>query len=306
LIRLEITELIDAVREDKTHGASELARQALQALITAARTSRAADPDSFKTELLEIVQSLKLSRPSMAPVYNAASAIAGELDRSSAIDLITLKQNLVDYARKLIETSVSASEKIALHLAGILGSDEIIMTHSYSSTVETALTLSFSQKKFTVIATRSGAGGSGFRTAAALSRAGIPVRFIDDTAAGLFVGEANRVIVGADRVCRDGGVINGIGTYLLALAAKRAGVPFFVLCEKIKLDNRLKSTQVELEEKETSEVAQPGSLPAAISMRNPYFDITPPDLVTAIVTEDGPLSNREILNLFSASNQNKP
>jgi translation initiation factor 2B subunit (eIF-2B alpha/beta/delta family) len=118
----------------------------------------------------------------------------------------------------------------------------------------------------------------------------VKVTFIDDTAAGLYVSSANKVMVGADRVCADGGVVNGVGTYPLALAAHRAAVPFYVLCETLKFDHRLRSDKVDLEEKEPAEVVGKAKLPSQVSVKNPYFDLTPLELVTGIVTENGLLA----------------
>jgi len=141
-----------------------------------------------------------------------------------------------------------------------------------------------------VIATRSGAGGTGQRIAQELGRKGMKVTFIDDTAAGLYVSSANKVMVGADRVCADGGVVNGVGTYPLALAAQEAEVPFYVLCETLKFDHRMRSDEVDLEEKEPAEVIGRAKLPPQVEVKNPYFDITPLELVTGVVTENGLLA----------------
>ena len=113
---------------------------------------------------------------------------------------------------------------------------------------------------------------------------------------GLYISRVNKVLVGADRICADGKIINGIGTYQLALAAERAGVPFYVLCETLKFDPRLRGDEVELEEKEVSEVVEPGILPPEVEVKNPYFDVTPLELVTDIVTENGLLTPQEVID----------
>ena len=96
-------------------------------------------------------------------------------------------------------------------------------------------------------------------------------------------------MVGADRICADGEVINGTGTYPLALAGEKHEIPFYVLCETLKFDFSTSSDKVDLEEKDPSEVIEPGQLPPEVSIANPYFDITPLELVTGIVTENGVL-----------------
>ncbi|MFC1941127.1 hypothetical protein ACFLWL_01770 [Chloroflexota bacterium] len=147
-----------------------------------------------------------------------------------------------------------------------------------------------------MIVTRSGPGRTGERTAQELGVYGIPLIFIDDTAMGLYLSTINKVVVGTDRICADSKVINGIGTYQLALAAKSTKIPFYVVCDTLKFDPRLGSTEVNLEEKEPSEVVEPGRLPPEVKVKNPYFDITPLELVTGIVTENGLLAAEEVIS----------
>ena len=113
---------------------------------------------------------------------------------------------------------------------------------------------------------------------------------------GLYISTVNKVMVGADRVCADGKVVNGIGTYQLALAAEKASIPFYVLCEMLKFDPRLRGDEVDLEEKEPSEVVEPGRLPPEVRVKNPNFDITPMELVTRVVTEKGLLTPQEVVS----------
>ncbi|HUT96682.1 MAG TPA: hypothetical protein VMW60_00995, partial [Dehalococcoidales bacterium] len=72
--------------------------------------------------------------------------------------------------------------------------------------------------------------------------------------------------------------------------AKKAAVPFYVLCETLKFDHRMRSDKVDLEEKEPSEVIGKGKLPPQVDVKNPHFDITPLGLVTGVVTENGLLA----------------
>jgi len=147
-----------------------------------------------------------------------------------------------------------------------------------------------------VITTRSGPGRTGEGLAQELGLCGILVTFIDDAAVGLYLSTVNKVVVGADRICADGKVVNGIGTYQLAVVAEKAGVPVYVLCETLKFDPRLKGEEVDLEEKETGEVVEPGRLPPEGKVKNPYFDITPLELITGIVTENGLLTPEEVIS----------
>jgi ribose 1,5-bisphosphate isomerase len=282
-----IEHLIDEIRDDKTHGASQLARQALEVLKVASMASRAKTAGEFKAEFDEIAQKLKIVRPSMAPVYNSVKRILAVVSNERVVEVSTLRNTAIAQIDSLIQSSVQAVTRIASLAADKVNDNDIILTHSYSSTVAISLKTAYEKKNFQVIATRSGAGRTGERTVWEIAYTGIPVTFIDDTAIGLFISHANKVLVGADRVCADGGLVNGIGTYLVALAAKQVNVPFYVLCETLKLDNRLKSTEVELEEKDPAELAPADTLPQEVIVKNPYFDITPPELITAIITENG-------------------
>jgi translation initiation factor eIF-2B subunit delta len=177
------------------------------------------------------------------------------------------------------------------------------MTHSYSSTVVAMLKRAFiKHPNIEVVTTRSGPGSSGETTARELGGCGIPVTLIDDTAVGLYISSVNKAVIGADRICADGKVINGVGSYLLAIAAQRAGIPFYVLCESLKFDPGLKGEEVDLEEKEPS--VEPGRLPPGVRVKSPGFDITPLELVTGIITEKGLLSAEQVIDYVKSSSVN--
>jgi methylthioribose-1-phosphate isomerase len=115
---------------------------------------------------------------------------------------------------------------------------------------------------------------------------------VDGAAAGLIRrGEADAVIVGCDRVAANGDVANKVGTYGLALAARAAGIPFVVAGPTSSIDARLADGDaIEIEERDADEVRLLGGrllTLAGTRVRNPAFDVTPAELVTALVTERG-------------------
>jgi methylthioribose-1-phosphate isomerase len=130
-------------------------------------------------------------------------------------------------------------------------------------------------------------------TAWEAARAGIPYAVLPDAAAGsLFArGEVDIVLVGADRVAADGSVANKVGTYGLAVLAKRHSVPFVVVAPSSTVDLQAPDGDaIEVEQRAAAEVTSFSGhqvTPAGAAAYNPAFDITPPDLVTAIVTERG-------------------
>jgi methylthioribose-1-phosphate isomerase len=121
-------------------------------------------------------------------------------------------------------------------------------------------------------------------TAWELRQAGIPHRVVADSAAGSLMaqGRVDRVIVGADRIAANGDVANKVGTYPLAVLADRHGVPFYVAAPLSTIDPAtLDGAAIPIEERDPSEVV------AAGDAFNPAFDVTPAELITAIVTEAG-------------------
>jgi len=294
----EIINLIDKIVNDKTHGASQLARQAINALKVAAERSQADSAKEFLLEQKEIGQRLMSARPAMAPLFNIVSRLLGIIaGKSTEMDWDSIRRLTISKADEVSKDSLQAVAQIAEYSSELIADGDKIMTHSYSSTVVAALKRAFTKhRNIEVITTRSGPGGTGERIAQELGLYGMPVTLIDDVAMGLYISTVNKVIVGADRVCADGKVVNGIGTYQLALAAERASIPFYVLCETLKFDPRLRGDEVDLEEKQPSEVVEPGRLPPRVKVKNPCFDITPLELVTGIVTENGLLTPEEVIS----------
>ena len=121
----------------------------------------------------------------------------------------------------------------------------------------------------------------------------IPVTLITDNMAGHMMsrGEVDAVIVGADRVAANGDVANKIGTYMVAVLAHRHGIPFYVACPMSTIDFTIPNGEhIPIEERAASEVRGFGQMnwaPEHTAVRNPAFDVTPAELVTALITERG-------------------
>ena len=130
-------------------------------------------------------------------------------------------------------------------------------------------------------------------TAWEMLQEGIPVTLIADGAAGYLMsrGEIDAVIVGADRVAANGDVANKVGTYMVAALARRHGIPFYVACPVSTLDLAIATgAGIPIEERPAAEVLGydgTGWAPAGVDVRNPAFDVTPAELVSALITERG-------------------
>jgi methylthioribose-1-phosphate isomerase len=130
-------------------------------------------------------------------------------------------------------------------------------------------------------------------TAWEMQQEGIPVTLIADGAAGYLMsrGEIDAVIVGADRVAANGDVANKVGTYMVATLARRHGIPFYVACPMSTLDLTIATgADIPIEERPAMEVLgfnETSWAPDGVQVRNPAFDITPAELVSALITERG-------------------
>jgi methylthioribose-1-phosphate isomerase len=126
-----------------------------------------------------------------------------------------------------------------------------------------------------------------------LAQAGVPHALLPDVAAGHLMarGEVDVILVGADRVAANGDTANKVGTYTLAVLAARHGIPFYVCAPTSTVDlATADGSAIEIEERRAEEVLEVRGVriaPPGTEVRNPSFDVTPADLITGIVTEEG-------------------
>ena len=287
----QVERKIGAILRDQSHGAAFFAREALEALKLAATESEAESVESFLREMAKLGGRLVSLRPSMsAPIANAVVRAFDTISRAagnarSIADVKDVARKGADRLKKVAEENV---RKTVLHASAAVPEAATVLTHSYSETCLKAL-VGCAKKAVKVYVTESRPLFEGRKTAATLREAEVKVTLITDAEAGHFVREAQVVLVGADSVLADGSVVNKMGTYLIALAAKGNGVPFYVACDSWKF--RIESGVPELEEKSPEEL---GAGMKGIAARNVYFDVTPGGLVTSIITEEGIKQPKEI------------
>lgn len=168
-----------------------------------------------------------------------------------------------------------------------------VLTLSYSSTVTRLLTLPGAPAQ--VIVAEARPLFEGRKLIERLIAAERNVTCITDAAVARFVGGVDAVLIGADTIGRDGAAINKIGSLAAALAAKEAGVPFFVAADTLKLNPRAAFADLALEEMASAEI-----WPERASLcRNVYFDIVPVHLITAFITEHGVREPDGLTSLFA-------
>jgi len=291
----EIARLVGEIESDRVRGAAELARQAVLVLKAAAEHSRAADVESFLHEQSGVAQALVFVRPAMAPIRNITTRLTRAVSaRAAELDVASLRAFTISKADETVAGSLLAVGRVAQNLVPLIAEGTTVMTHSYSSTVVAALREAFARRRgMTVVVTRSGPGRTGEQIARALAGAAVSVTLVDDAAAAVHMPSVDVVVLGADTVCPDG-VVNGIGSYQLAVVSAAAGVPLYALCDSLKFDAGMTRGQVDLEHGEPSEVAEPAALPDGVVVDNPRFDITPLELIAGIVTEEGVLRGSDV------------
>lgn len=276
-------ERLQAIVDDRQSGAAQLGRIALQTLADYSQVCALEDPETYTEALLDYAQALQNARPSMAPLVNLIEAWSNWLKAEPDRRLEHLRETALNTAHDLVKQSEEAVSHIAGHVAALIGEDSVVMTHSVSSTV-LACYRALSEKNVNAVITESRPGYEGRRVAQSLVEMTVSAEFITEAQMGLFVDQADAVVVGADTVLADGAVVNKAGTFLLALAARHAGVPFYVCAETFKRSDRT-AGDVQLEEMSADELDLP-TLPH-ITPHNIYFDITPAELITAWINEHG-------------------
>jgi methylthioribose-1-phosphate isomerase len=287
-----VDQLIEAIRSLAVRGAPALGVAGAMGVALAARefTGDAAARD-------RAVGRIAAARPTAVNLAAGASRAAGWLaDGPGAVlaEALALRD-------EEIAASVAMATRGADLVGELCGGAARVLTHCNTGTLATVTggtalavvtELHRRGQLAGVIASETRPLLQGARlTAWELGRAGVPYRMAVDGAGPFLMarGEVDVVLVGADRVCANGDVVNKIGTYAHALGAARAGVPFLVVAPESTMDDETAGgDQVEIEDRGRDEViAFHGTAvaPPGAGAANPAFDVTPADLVTAVVTD---------------------
>jgi translation initiation factor 2B subunit (eIF-2B alpha/beta/delta family) len=286
-----ISQAIESIGQDRTHGASWLARDAVNVLTHSLEDCPAQTAAEFLSYLREVATALAQAQPSMAAVSNAVGAIVFAAGEKTPAGLPAMRRAASARARQIIDGWGKACRRIVRHAERTLPQGAI-MTHSYSATTFAVLER-LASKGSPMIVTESAPLNEGRTTARLLARLGGPVTLISDAQAAVFMPETAAVLVGADTVFANGAVVNKVGTCALALLARNARIPFYVATETLKVaPGRTGAAQQALERR------QPGLVIPTV-----HFDLTPPRLVTALITEEGVFSPKEIRPLARRARQ---
>jgi methylthioribose-1-phosphate isomerase len=218
-----------------------------------------------------------------------------------ALERMKQARDLEEEALAIYEEDLAANREIGRMGAQLIRERARVMTHCNTGALATAgygtalgVIRASKGKKISVIANETRPYLQGARlTAWELVQEGIPCTLITDSMAGHLMskGEVDVVVVGADRIAANGDVVNKIGTYALAVLARRHGIPFYVAAPLSTFDPKIADgSRIPIEERPADEVTGYRGTrwaPHGVAVRNPAFDVTPAELVTGIITEKG-------------------
>ena len=305
LVYVEYNKYEDVARAIKSlvvRGAPAIGVSAAFGMCLAAFQSKARDHHKLLLDMEAAYETLKSTRPTAVNLAWALDLTMAKAREGNSVNEI--RKSILETSIKMADEDINTNKKIGQFGAELISNDETILTHcnagslatvGYGTALGVIRAAKENGKEIRVIATETRPVMQGSRlTAFELKHDGINVSLIPDTASGyvLSQGMVNRVIVGADRVLRTGHVFNKIGTYQIAALARRHEIPFYVAAPTSTFDLKSELKDIVIEERDRTEVIRVGNrlvAPLQVRVFNPAFDITPPDLITGIITEKGVL-----------------
>ena len=297
------TETAAAIRDMVVRGAPAIGCTAAYGVALEAMRLAHTSPEAFATGLESGFAVLRASRPTAVNLFWALDRMRAVWRTSDAAKPVDVAQRLLDEAARLYREDLDVNHAIGRYGAGLVAEGARVMTHCNAGALATvghgtALGVIRSArdagKRVSVIANETRPYLQGARlTAWEMVQEAIPVTLITDSMAGhlMGTGRVDLVIVGADRIAANGDTANKIGTYTLAVLAARHGLPFYVAAPLSTVDLAIADgSGIPIEERDPREVTGFRDMrwaPEGVAVANPAFDVTPADLITAIITEKG-------------------
>lgn len=288
--------LSEIIRElGKKGGASVYGQAAAKALELMAKELEDIDSNEFLRRLETYGSELIDSQPCMASMINAVEYILNPVRQlvSRGGELSACKRLVLERASEYIKNSENAVKKIAGFGANLIRDGDTILTHSYSSTVLQILrSVKRSGKHVEIIVTESRPKLEGRELASELLKEKIPITLIIDAAICTVIDKVDKVLVGADSIFADGSIINKVGTFPIALAARLNNIPFIVAAESSKFNPfSLEGKSMEIKMGEPEELIDREMFKNSnlFKIWNPIFEVVPPDYITLFVTDLGVL-----------------
>jgi len=313
----DYNDVATAIRNLVVRGAPAIGVSGAFGLALAALQSSAKEKDQLIQDLETAKKILFDTRPTAVNLVWGLEKIMSVTKGDKTVEQI--RGSIIETAKQMARDDIQINMSIGKNGSELFSQNDTIMTHcnagalatvGYGTALGVIRATKDSGKNIKVIATETRPIQQGSRlTAFELKHDGIDVSLIPDTAVGYTManGLVNGVVVGADRILQTGHVFNKIGTYQVATMAKKHNIPFYVAAPLSTFDLQSKPDDIIIEQRKASEVTGIGdkrTAPDGIDVINPAFDVTPPELISAIITENGvakPPFQESIKELFAAN-----
>ncbi len=281
----ELDRMISEVTNDLLSGAAELALRAVNIFRYAISDECGGDRSlaGIRSNLTIISKKLIKGHPAMAPIFNLCNQILFTAETSSTTEELeaVVAKSLDEFETRLC----NSASKIAETAIQLIPYGELVFAYSFSSTVISALLNARSNlRSFRVICTESRPSMEGRKMASVLASSGIEVVHSFDSAMGLYLPTCRVAFMGVDAIARPG-IVNKVGSWLLALACRELNIPLYALTgtEKFITDDQLFNFE---------DFERPGSEiwpdpPKGVTVLNRQFELIPFNWIAGVVTEDG-------------------
>jgi len=299
-------EVAEAIKKMVVRGAPAIGVSAAMGLALGASQSVGTSVADLEDDFSYMSKVLSETRPTAVNLFWAIERMREAFQRGKAAghDSETIKASLIAEAKDIFSEDIQANRSIGRFGADLIADGDTVLTHCNAGALATAGDYGTALgvvrgardagKRVAVIADETRPFLQGLRlTAWELAQDNIPVTVITDNMAGHVMksGKVNVVVVGADRIAANGDAANKIGTYMVAVLAREHGIPFYVAAPITTLDLTLKSgSEIPIEERDGREITHIGANqlgPEGVSVLNPAFDVTPNELIAAIITDKG-------------------
>lgn len=308
----------EGIRSMVVRGAPAIGVAAAYGVALEALRLQSASEADFANGLEAGFKVLAASRPTAVNLFWGLERMRRVCSSMAGRGNFAVAGRLLAEAHEILEEDIRINRAMGAHGADLLPDGARVLTHCNAGALATAghgtalgviRSAVEAGKKISVIADETRPFLQGARlTAWEMVQENIPVTLITDNMSGFMMsrGEVDAVVVGTDRVAGNGDVANKIGTYMVAVLARRHDIPFYVACPLSTIDMSIASgADIPIEERSSDEVTGFRECQWAaegVQVRNPAFDVTPAELVTALITEKGIVrqpSRERIGNLFS-------
>jgi methylthioribose-1-phosphate isomerase len=300
------TEVAAGIKDMVVRGAPAIGVSAAYGIALGAKNFVGMDVTDFEDEIDYMSDVLAKTRPTAVNLFWAIDRMKRTFAKAKAEgkSVSEIKQILLTDALAIHEEDIESQRLIAQFGGELIENDSVVLTHCNAGALATGgvwgtalgvIRGAINQgKKVSVIADETRPYLQGARlTAWELDQDDIPVTLITDNMSGHIMkkGGVQAVVVGSDRIAANGDVANKIGTYMVAVLAKRHNIPFYVAAPLSTIDlNCPTGEEIPIEERDIREITHVKDIrlaPEGINVTNYAFDVTPNDLVTAIITEKG-------------------